>query len=258
MTNDAQHDVHPEDLALYALGALDDQELVRIRKHLDTCAACRLELQKLNADAGAFALAAAPSSAPPLRVKERLMREISRDVAPAPSPRVGKWSLAFRFVVAAILLAAVLLEWRDIASLRSQNADLKAQLQDEQKSSAQARAIAETIMAPDAMRLTLIASDAKPQPSAHVVCSTKRARVFLMASHLAPLGPGKMYELWLLPKSGAPVPAGMFQSDADWNAQMLHSGLPSGMEAKGFAVTIEPEQGSLAPTGKPVLMGTVS
>lgn len=261
MTNEAQphemesHQIPPEDLALYALGALDASELARIAKHLEDCASCRLELQRLNADIGAFAIGAAPSASPPQRARDRLLATIAgseRQVKRA-SPQ---WSFAFRMVVAAILVAAVIFEWRNAASLRREIEQLQAQLLKERAASAQAEAIAGMMMSHDTMRLTLVARNEKPAPTAHAIYSQKQACVLLTAHNLAPLGPGKMYELWLLPKSGAPIPAGMFQSDAEWNALMLHGGLPQGMEAKGFAITIEPEEGSPAPSQPPILVGT--
>jgi len=259
MTNDVHsHDVNPEDLTLYVLGALDGSELARIGKHVEGCSSCRMEVQKINADLGAFAMASAPSSAPPSRARERLLTEIARARMQQSGVRVRGWSFELRAAIAIILLVAVVFQWRNVATLRRENAELKHQLAQEQKASAQARMIADTIMAPDAMKLTLVAAKAPSQPVARVFCSEKKGRVFLMANNLAPLGPGKTYELWMLPKSGAPVPAGMFQADDGWNAQMLHEGLPAGMEAKGFAVTIEPEQGSAAPTKPPFLIGTVS
>jgi len=257
MTSETKsHEVRPDDLTLYALGALEGNELAQIGKHVGTCASCRAEMQRINADLGAYAMAAAPESAPPGRVRQRLMAAIAREV-PRSSGRRG-WSFAFRFGLAVLLLVALALEWKSGRAWREENARLKHELWQEQAESAQAKAIAETIMAPDAMKLTLVAANAKPQPTAHIYCSQQKGRVFLMANNLAPLGPGKMYELWLLPKQGAPVPAGMFQSGADWNAHMLHSGLPSGMEPKGFAITIEPAQGSLKPSTQPILMGTTS
>ncbi len=249
------HEVHIDDLTLHALGALDAPELARIAKHVEHCAACRQEVQRLRADMGAFAMASVPEAVPPDSAKRRLMAQINHTTTKPERAPFRRWSFAFRAAVALILLAAVLLEWRQVRSLRKTNADLQQQLAQLQSDSAQARAMAETIKAPDAMKLTLVAVNAKMQPTAHVFCSTQQGRVFLIANDLAPLGKGKMYELWLLPKSGAPVPAGMFQSGADWNAHMMHSGLPRGMEAKGFAITIEPEQGSLAPTTTPILVG---
>jgi anti-sigma-K factor RskA len=261
MTNEAQshevesHPVPPEDLALYALGALDASELARIGKHLEGCASCRLEIQKLNADMGVFAMAAAPSSTPPQRARARLLAAIAgseRQVKRA-SPQ---WSFAFRLLVAAILLVAVVFEWHDAASLRRENEKLRTELKQQTATAAQAQAIADMMTTREAMRLTLVAAGQKAQPTAHAIYSEKKSCVLLTAHNLAPLGPGKMYELWLLPKSGAPIPAGMFQADPAWNVLMLHGGLPEGMEAKGFAITIEPEQGSAAPSGQPILVGT--
>ena len=61
----------------------------------------------------------------------------------------------------------------------------------------------------------------------------------------------------LLPMNGgAPMAAGTFRPDTSGNAMMNHS-MAEGMEAKAFAVTIEPEGGSQTPT-MPIKMMTVS
>jgi anti-sigma-K factor RskA len=252
------HEVHAEDLTLYVLGSAEGPELARISKHLEHCGSCRLDVQKLNADLGAFAMAAAPDAEPSAHVKERLLTHINRSEKREAMHRAWNWSFAFRVAVVSLLAVAAIIGWQNLESVRRDNARLQQELAQERTQSAQAKAIAEVIKAPDAMKLTLVAVNAKPQPMAHAIYSRDKASVFLMVNNLAPLGPGKMYELWLLPKWGKPVPAGMFQADASWHAQMLHEGLPSGMEAKGFAITIEPAEGSLAPSGQPVLMGTAS
>jgi len=41
--------------------------------------------------------------------------------------------------------------------------------------------------------------------------------VVLLASNLPPAPNGKIYELWLIPKGQAPIPAGLFQTDAQGN-----------------------------------------
>ena len=63
------------------------------------------------------------------------------------------------------------------------------------------------------------------------------------------------YELLLIPKSGAPMPAGLFKPDAHGMAMMMPENpeVPAGTECKAFAVTMEPEGGSPAPTTKPIL-----
>jgi anti-sigma-K factor RskA len=68
---------------------------------------------------------------------------------------------------------------------------------------------------------------------------------------------GKAYELWIIAKA-APVPAGVFQVDAQGRAVFR---LPAGLDFAGvktFAVTLEPEAGVPAPTGPMVLAGAVS
>jgi len=78
--------------------------------------------------------------------------------------------------------------------------------------------------------------------------------VFL-ASNLPELPPQKTYELWLIPTNGAPIPAGLFRPDAHGSAAVVKPPLPSGVEAKTFAITVEPGSGSAAPTSTPVMVG---
>jgi anti-sigma-K factor RskA len=76
-----------------------------------------------------------------------------------------------------------------------------------------------------------------------------------MASNLPAAPAKKAYELWLVPKEGAPVPAGTFWPDAGGNATLMQTSMPSGMQPKAFAVTIEDQQGSTTPTMPMVLVG---
>jgi anti-sigma-K factor RskA len=74
---------------------------------------------------------------------------------------------------------------------------------------------------------------------------------------MPPIPLNKAYELWLIPANGsAPIPAGLFKPNAQGTAAILKPPLPTGVEAKTFAVTIEPEAGSSAPTSQPTLVGT--
>jgi len=63
------------------------------------------------------------------------------------------------------------------------------------------------------------------------------------------------YDLWLIPTSGAPIPAGVFKPDAHGSATVINPPLPARVEAKAFAMTIEAEQGSSTPTMPIVMMG---
>lgn len=81
----------------------------------------------------------------------------------------------------------------------------------------------------------------------------KGALVFV-ATHLQPAPAGKTYELWLLPANGQnPIPAGTFKPDAQGGASVVMPKLPTGVQAKGFGVTVENDGGSQTPT-LPIVM----
>ena len=82
-----------------------------------------------------------------------------------------------------------------------------------------------------------------------------RSSLIFLASNMPSLPPQKIYELWLIPKNGAPIPAGNFKPDARGSATVIEPPLPAGVEAKAFAITVEPEQGSSTPTMPIVMMG---
>jgi len=71
---------------------------------------------------------------------------------------------------------------------------------------------------------------------------------------LPPLAEGKTYQMWLVPKSGAPISAGVF-SPAHGARQLWTAEVPLNTEVKAFAVTIEPAGGVPQPTGPKVLLG---
>jgi anti-sigma-K factor RskA len=96
-------------------------------------------------------------------------------------------------------------------------------------------------------------------PRGKAIYSRERNGLVFVASNLNQLPPQKAYELWLLPMQGAPIPAGVFKPDAHGSAMVMNPpNIPSGVEAKAFAITIEPEQGSPAPTTAPIMMGAGS
>jgi anti-sigma-K factor RskA len=77
--------------------------------------------------------------------------------------------------------------------------------------------------------------------------------VLLIASNLPAAGTGKAYEMWVIPKGGAPRPAGLFQSDGKSGLHILNG--PVDIAVLGaVAVTLEPEAGSPAPTSMPIIV----
>jgi len=249
------HEQFAEDLSLYALGALPPEEQIALEKHLSDCAGCRRELEMLHGDMALLALSTA-GPRPPAPARQRLIQAIAQEPRQARAARQRPWwALVPAFVAAAMAAIAVFFwmqSWKlqlELSNLQKRSAQQRAELQ-------QAREIVATLTATDAMTVTLVAAKTPPQPQGKVMYVKDRASLIFLASNM-PMPPSqKAYELWLIPMNGAPMPAGMFKPDARGSAMVINPPLPAGMEAKSFAVTVEPETGSSTPTMPIVMIGT--
>ena len=134
---------------------------------------------------------------------------------------------------------------------------LNEMVSDAARPPASAQAPAAQAPLPETRVASLAGLAAAPQARARVVWHASRKEAVLVATGLTPAPPGKAYELWIIAKA-APVPAGVFQVDAQGRAVFR---LPAGLsyeDVKTFAITVEPEAGTQAPTGPMVLAGAVS
>jgi hypothetical protein len=93
----------------------------------------------------------------------------------------------------------------------------------------------------------------QPQPPRGRVLASANRGVLLLVSNLPPAASGRTYEMWLVPKTGAPVPAGLFQSASDGRALHLRPGGVDLSTVAAIAVSDEPAAGSSAPTTTPFI-----
>lgn len=255
------HEQFAEDLALYALGSFEGTERHALEKHLQGCASCRRELELLRGDLGLLALTAA-GPRPPVRARQRLMAAIAseprlRVAAPASDRRQRSWwtALGWASAVALVLVSIGLL--RQNSALRQDLASQRARFTEQRSKLDQANEVVATLLDPDAKKIELVAAGNKPQPRGKAIYQRRNRNLIFFASNLPPLPAEKIYELWLFPANGgAPIPAGLFKPDARGSATVVNPPLPEGVEAKNFAVTLEPESGSHeSPRGTPVIVG---
>jgi len=249
------HEQFADDLALLALGSLEGEERLAVEKHLQECASCRRELESLRGDLALLSLSTAGPK-PPARSRERLMAALAREPrrgTTAP-PRRSWWVLAPSLAAAALVLLAIFL-MRQNSALRQQIAGMDYDAVAQQVELRRAREIVSTLTANDAMRVTLVAAKTPPQPQGKAIYVRDRSSLIFIASNMPAAPPEKAYELWLIPTSGAPIPAGVFRPDAHGSATVVNPPLPAGIEAKAFAITIEPEAGSTTPTMPVVMLG---
>lgn len=258
-----------EELALYAMQALDREECVRIDAHLAQCAECRAELAEAR---GELALLAMSVEAQPLPAgaKQRFMDRVAaaaesekasavrpRAVVQMPQPprrsAVAVW-LPWA-AAAALLVVAFALDAR-VRDLDRQVARQEHAAQAQADANAQAQRVLDLLSARNAQHVVLTAANVRPVPSARAVYLAAQGSLILEASNLAPVPQDKTYELWIIPANGkAPVPAGLFRPDATGSASLVLPKLPKGVEAKAFGVTVENASGSATPTLPIVLSG---
>ena len=266
-----EHSQYGEQLALYALGALNKaEECPELEEHLRTCAECQRELAALRGDAALLALSAV-GPAPPQGARQRLMAAISQQQAAVETQaRKGRsdrrvvigvlrpgWLRFAPVAVALFLVVFSYLLWRSNLRMQTRLEQAQAQLKEQGEELQKVEAVVKLLHDPDTQQITLVAGRELPKPHVKTFYSPKMGRLILVASNLGQLPPEKMYELWLLPANGgAPMPCGMFSPSAKGDAMMDYSLSAAGIDAKGFAITVEPESGSSVPTPPIQFSGT--
>jgi len=253
------HEQFAADLALYALGSLSGEEQTVLEKHLEACAACRRELEQRRGDMALMALSTAGPT-PPQRARHRLLAAVAREPRAGTVPETSllvtrRWWAPAPWLAAAVLAIGVVWLWRQSDQLALRVAELQRRLAEQQGQLQQAREVVATLTATDAMIVPVAAPNTPPQPQGKAIYVRDKSRLIFVASNMPALPPQKAYELWLIPVQGAPIPAGVFKPDARGSAVVIHPPLPAGLQAKAFAITVEPEAGSSTPTMPIVMVG---
>lgn len=248
------HEQFADDLSLYAMNALQGDECVALEKHLNECASCRRELEQLRGDTALLALTTG-GARPPQRSKQRLMDAIAKEPRAQEEAHVAPWWSAMRWVLAAALILMGALLSRQNNQLNEQIAALRKQSAIQQAELVRAKEVVATLTAPDAQVVAVVKANTPPQPQGKAIYVRDRASLIFIANNMPVPPPQKAYELWLIPKTGAPIPAGVFKPDAHGSATVINPPLPAGTEAKAFAITMEPEEGSTTPTMPILMMG---
>ncbi len=261
MTNG--HPNREEDFDLYALGALEGDEKRAIESHVAGCASCAGKLAEAQGQMAMSGLSA-PPDAPPSGVKEKLMRRVattnhprsaSAVVASATPGIFDRWWGLVAPLAAGLALATALL-WLHTMQLDRQLNDLRATIGQQESKLGEAQSEIDLMGSKDTVMVSLAEQKAQPPGTARVLYNSKKGMLVYNGT-LPPAPAGKSYQLWMVPMSGTPISAGVFESrSGDMNRIVMK--LPEGMAAKAFAVTLEPAGGMPQPTGPFVLLGPVS
>ncbi len=238
------HEPFEELAAVYAVGALDGQDLLRFEAHL--AAGCNLCTVALRDYHETLAQAAGELRVtPPPSVRSAVLAHISAKPARRPL-RLGALALAAGIGALAIGLIQSVRYERRLHNMASELATLRSELAEDSATVA--------LLSDPATRVVALAGLApSPEARARVVWRAEE-RGFLVVNGLPPVPAGKVYELWAI-ASGRPIPAGLFSVDERGVGRLRLPPLPGVSDVDKFAVTLEPAGGTAEPTGMMYLLG---
>lgn len=226
-----------EGFELYSLGLLEGEEHSEIESHLARgCADCQRSLKQALA-VNALLLSTVTPATPPSRLKRRVLAGFGIE-------RSG-WGWLGLLAAAGMLVLAL---WLSVQERQRAN-----QLADARRTIIQITSERDRLEQafrffgqPDTIQVNF--GQGQPQPPRGNVLVNSRLGVLLIASNLPMLPPGKIFEMWVIPKGGSPRPAGLFPPDTQGSAVHMLTGPIDPQMLGAVAVSIEPEAGSQTPT----------
>lgn len=178
-----------DELELYALGALTDDEAGRVADHLAACAACRTAAASLMDIVSALPETVAPRE-PSAGLRERILRSAR---ATAGAPRAARpFPLRLyrsRFVTAGLAAAVIV--------LAAVSLDGRARLRDAE---ADTREIVERVST--SARTWYMSGTGAFEGSGGTLIAPQRGPAFVLFHDLKPIEPGTRYTLWLVSPEG--------------------------------------------------------
>jgi hypothetical protein len=224
---------------LFLMGVADSPERDGIREHLERgCEACRSELMRARSVNAALATLA-PPAVPSPALRRRVLASAGAE------ERRFNWMPVLAFAAALSLAAAVYVGARE-RNFSRQAAGLREQVR---RQATELARLDEALAILGARDTTVVSFGAgAPRPPAGKVFVNPSQGVLFIASNLPPVPAGKVYEMWLVPKAGAPARAGEFQPRSDGTAMHLRSGAFDRAQIAAVAVTVENEGGADRPT----------
>lgn len=230
-------------LAAYALDALPEAEARRVEEHLRSCAEHRTAAAELRQTGSLLSL-----TADELEPSSELRRRIVEAVKATPARPLGAERQAPHAPLIARPKVRRFPSWAAKPSRLALAATVAiglgiSALIGYQVGTVGARPVAYTFQ-----------GDASAAPGAEVrlVYFKDRKEAVLAASGLPKLGPGQVYEMWLI-KDGVPVDKGISSSTTGDLGARLTGDLS---QFQQLAITIEPGEQQL-PTTKPILIGNL-
>ncbi|HVA71825.1 MAG TPA: anti-sigma factor [Candidatus Limnocylindrales bacterium] len=258
MTNG--HPIREDEFELFALGVIAGEECASIQAHIDACPECARKLAEARGRVALLSLAA-PQQNPPAALKQRLLETIRAEKSlravpvrgTRPAPRW--WNTIWAPAALALAIATVFL-WISDRRLDRQLHQMRQATQTYQAQTQRDRELVQILTARDTMTVSLSPMPQVPKAWASLKYNPRMGLVCYTGDLPAP-PPNKVYQMWIVPASGAAVSAGVFMPAAFNQGRVCVAKVPRNISCKAFAVTLEPAGGMPQPTGAKVLAGAL-
>lgn len=219
-----------QDYTSFALGVADDPEREEILEHLGrNCPVCMAGMASAMATVTAMS-GAVKVSEPPKNLRRRVVESIRKE------PKRSWMAVYAPWLVTAALSAALVAI--GITGRRENGRD-----------AVMMRAAMPILNDPASKAMSF--GDGGRSAVGRVFVNMDRGIVF-MGANMPQLAADRIYELWVMPPAGKPVPDGLFKRQPDGTAIFVGTGPVTNVSA--IAVTVEPEGGSEQPTTTPFVI----
>lgn len=229
---DTLHNKVLELIPAYSLNCLDADEREQVVRHLPDCKICQAELRAYQSVTDQLPLGA-PEPSPDPKLKQRLLARIS--TSSPQSPSLSWWERLRIFTQkplsvprwGAAALALILLAIGNIWLVSSPQTTPG--------------------------EIVLAGTRAAPKASGLIVVGENSRLATLIVENLPPLDPQQQYQFWLIEDDGTRISGGVFSVNSEGYHSIPIDASDPLIDYDAFGITIEPEGGSIIPTGDRVL-----
>jgi len=240
---------HRENLAAYALGALDADDIPALEAHLADCPDCQSELADYQSVASSL-LQAIPPRTPPQGLRRKLIARLPSQQTRTPklfANIFGQFPLGqvVSVVVMLFLLGLNIFSNLQIRELQQGQSELAERISHDQTAIA--------MLAYPSTQALPVHAEVGDITGSMLVDKDKNTAV-LVLWNLPQVEAGQTYQIWLIEAGGQRTSGGLFTpvDDQGYTTATIWSPRPLG-QFVGIGVTVEPEGGSEGPTGSRVL-----